>query len=321
MGWLWEGVQQWQLQSHFPEICFYPAEPREFYRAICSVNGQVGLYWGRRILGVRRKAVKTLHYLTWCSPLNLNTVPCNCRGMDHPGCCTAPQELGQAGWRRACGIRAVRRLWGSGLCPDKPTGKRRWLRGRDGGTLLHAVVSLWWSSGGNDLLPSWVCTATYLTRSLRMLFWILINPFVRVICCTVGAECLWLCWSGLLCPFSAAIWGTWDLHPKLGAGSADLEVMNRGTEAAEIWPKAPRKSVVVVAKKKNSLKNGGQPPSTQGGGRRAKTCTDVCVREQRQSLALWLCQVPSMGTPFQLCAIVPQPYTPPEKLIWEGHGF
>lgn len=36
---------------------------------------------------------------------------------------------------------------------------------------------------------------------------------------------------------------------QLGVGSADLEVMNRGTEAAEIWPKAPRKSVVVVVKK------------------------------------------------------------------------
>lgn len=47
---------------------------------------------------------------------------------------------------------------------------------------------------------------------------------------------------------------------------------------------------------KNSLKNGGQPPCTQWGGRRAKTRTDSCVREQRQSLALCLCQIPSMGT-------------------------
>lgn len=30
-----------------------------------------------------------------------------------------------------------------------------------------------------------------------------------------------------------------------GIGSAALEVMNRGTEAVETWPKAPRKSVVV----------------------------------------------------------------------------
>lgn len=86
-----------------PCSCFYAAEPREFYSEICSAKDQAVLHWWRRILGARRKAVKVLHYLTWCSPLNLITALCNRRGIDHLGCCTAPQELGQAGWTRACG--------------------------------------------------------------------------------------------------------------------------------------------------------------------------------------------------------------------------
>jgi len=32
-------------------------------------------------------------------------------------------------------------------------------------------------------------------------------------------------------------------------GTAFLQVMNRGPEAAEIWPKSPRKSVVDVVEK------------------------------------------------------------------------
>lgn len=34
-----------------------------------------------------------------------------------------------------------------------------------------------------------------------------------------------------------------------GVGTAVLQVMNRGTEAAETWPKSPKKSVVDVVEK------------------------------------------------------------------------
>lgn len=77
-------------------------------------------------MGVRMKAVKVLHYLTWC-PLNLSTLVCNCRGIYHCRYCTAPEELygPGAGWLAKSTWVAVKMLCALWLCHDKTSGKWR----------------------------------------------------------------------------------------------------------------------------------------------------------------------------------------------------